>query len=83
MMVKKYFIVRYMQNTVSGPMPMYAMGYNKWTNSLSDAKLYAELKSANRIAKGHAPGGHKCELLHATLTVEDINDLLEKELDLN
>lgn len=72
-----------MQGTVSGPMPMYAMGWNKWTNSLSEAKLYTDLKAANRVAKGHAPGGFKCELLHATLSVEDTNDLLEKALDLD
>lgn len=83
MIVIKYYLVKYDQKTVAGPMPMYAMGYNKWTNSLAGAKLFSDIKKAKRIANNKAPGGFDCELLHATLSVEDTNDLLEKAFDLS
>ena len=80
MQENKYYIVRYKIPRGEETVSMYYAGYNKWTGEVEQAKLFKTFKHAKNIVNNKAPGGRICELLHATLTLEDTNDLLEKEL---
>ena len=78
MITKKFYVVRIVENAK----PLYTLGYNRWTKEPSNAKLYTDLKSVQRLIEDTVES-YKPEILHATLILEDATDLLEKALDLS
>lgn len=81
--VKKYYIIKMSVPSGYGDGKVqirYAQGWGKFTSNVVEAKCYVNMSSIKKLIKDYKE--YNPEILYATLTVQDANDILEQEFEL-
>ena len=61
---------------------LYAKGYGNWTHNFNQAKMYTKIANAKKGVASYNSDS-TIEILYITISIQDANDILEKEFDLN